>query len=123
MLKNVGTPAVPEPPAESSGSFFVEMRPVFGKPIVYEGQLDGPLTVQNALDRSGATEKFRGMQIGLFRVVKETGRNLKLPVSYTFRTKQVAAAQDYALHPGDRILIEAKSNSPLDKVMDSLNRD
>lgn len=124
MFQNVSTANTPVDPAvQSAGSFFVEMRPAFGKPVVYEGQLDGPLTVQNALDRSGAIKKFRGMNIGLYRVVKENGRNLKLPVVYNFRSKSVAPEQDYALHPGDRILIDPKSNSPLDQVMDSLNRD
>lgn len=121
LLQNLNTTSMPtNPNAESAGQYYVEMHPAFGQPKIFQGELDGNLTVQQALERSGATKKYRGMNIGLFRFVKESGRPLKLPVEYKYRNKQVSPDQNYALHPEDRIVVMPKSSSPLDKVMDSL---
>ena len=122
LQNNAVTPAEP-PTAESSGNYYVEMHPAFGKPTIFKGELNGAVTVQTALEQSGATKKFRGMNVGLFRIVKENGRGLKLPVEYKYRDRQVAQHQNYALHPEDRIVVAKKSHSPLDQVIDSLTRD
>ena len=116
------TPDNFEPPiqSESAGIYEVYMKPQFGKPSVFKGEIDGPITVQTALERSGATSKFRGMDITLMRVVEENGRGLKLPVDYQGNKKMVRTEQDYAIHPNDRLIIKPKSNSPLDGVIDSL---
>jgi hypothetical protein len=121
MLKSL-PPAIPaETPVASDGSYYVEMHPAIGKPVIFKGELNGPATVQDALEQSGATKKFRGMRIGLFRIVKENGRPLKLPVDYKYRTKQVEQHQNYALHPEDRIVVAAKTSNVMGEVMKALN--
>jgi hypothetical protein len=112
MFQNVATPAIPaETPVASDGSYYVELHPAIGKPTIFKGELNGPVTVQQALEESGATKKFRGMRVGLFRIVKENGRPLKLPIEYTYRTSQVEQHQNYALLPEDRIVVAAKTSN------------
>ena len=115
---NVPTETVPK---NSTGRYRVEMSGNFSKSGIFEGDIDGEITVQDALERSGATKKFRNMDIMVYRVVKENGRGLKMPVTYKGRTKSVLPEQDYAIHPNDRIVIEARSNNAIDKIVDSLN--
>jgi hypothetical protein len=121
MLPNAADPAIPaENPVASAGSFYVELHPAMGKPYIYKGELTGPVTVQMALEQSGATKKFRGMNVGLYRIVKENGRPLKLPVEYTYRTKQVMQHQNYALHPEDRLVVAAKTKNVVGEVLNAL---
>ena len=77
--------------------------------------------MQTALERSGAVEEYRAMEITLMRVVKENGQPLKLPVIYRGSKKTVRPEQDYALHPNDVIVVTAKSNNPLDKFVNALS--
>ena len=110
-----------EPTADSAGQYQVEMTGNFSKSSVFKGEIDGPLTVQDALERSGATKKFRSMDVMIYRVVKESGFPLKMPVEYKARNKTVLPEMDYALHPNDRIAVRARSTNAIDKVIDSLN--
>ena len=106
---------------DSRGAYLVQMSGGFSKASSYKGDLDGPITVQTALERSGAIEKFRSMDVALFRIVEETGHPLRLSVPYSPRKKSVMPENDYALHPNDRIIVESKTNNALDKLVDSLN--
>ncbi|MDG1873850.1 MAG: hypothetical protein P8J27_08060 [Mariniblastus sp.] len=108
--------------AESAGVYEVHMNGQFSKAISFKGEIDGPITVQTALERSGAIDKFRGMEVTLMRVVKESGRGLKLPVEYQAGTQQVTSSQDYAIHPNDRIMVQSRSKNPLDQIVNSLSR-
>ena len=107
--------------APSAGTYQVKlMGGGFSKDSVYQGTLDGPLTVQTALERSGAIKKFRNMEITVLRVVEETGRGLKMSITYKPAKKSVSPEQDYAIFPNDRILVKEVSNSMLDKMVDSV---
>jgi hypothetical protein len=113
-------------PADSQTSvptetFTVEMRGLMQQPKIYEGMLDGPITVQTVLEEFGAIKKFRNMEITILRVVKESGRGLKMPIKYNPRDRAVTPEQDYAILPNDRIVIEPSSNSTLAKMVNSLN--
>ena len=98
------------------------MKGNFSKESISRGVIDGPITVQTVLERSGAIEKFRNMEITIMRVVKESGHGLRLPVDYQGGKKAVRPEQDYAIHPNDRILIESRSNNAIDKIVESLAR-
>ncbi|MDA7903358.1 hypothetical protein N9B31_06815 [Mariniblastus sp.] len=102
-------------------TYRVEMSGGFSNVEFYEGQIDGPMFVQDALERSGATERYRAMDILVYRVVKESGRGLKLPVEYESGGKMVMQNQNYALHPNDRIVVTNRSLNAIDKIIDSLN--
>ena len=106
---------------QSFGEYQVRLQSHFGKGKTFQGPIDGPITVQTALERSGAVEEYRAMEITLMRVVKENGQPLKLPVIYRGSKKTVRPEQDYALHPNDVIVVTAKSNNPLDKFVNALS--
>lgn len=104
----------------SAETYEVRMQGKFHKGVGYRGVIDGPITVQTALERSGAIEKFRAMDITVMRVVKESGKPLKLPVVYSGSKKTVRPEQDYALHPNDIIMVNAQTKNPLDKFVSSI---
>jgi len=106
---------------DSRGLYQVEMSGGFAKAATFQGAIDGDLTVQDALDRSGAIDRFRSMDVMVYRVVEKSGQPLKLPVVYSPRKKSVSPEQDYAIHPGDRIIVQSKSNNAIDKLVDTLN--
>ena len=116
-LSDVSVPPVAGAPTET---YRVEMGGGFYKSNTYTGTIDGPITVQTALERAGAIDKFRNMEIMILRIVSENGRGLKMPIRYTPRKKSVSPEQDYAILPGDRIIIKPMTHTPLDKVIDSL---
>jgi hypothetical protein len=64
------------------------------------------MTVQAALEKSGAIRRYRNMDISILRIVEGTGQPLVLKVSYQPAKKMVSTEQDYALLPGDRVLVE-----------------
>jgi hypothetical protein len=110
-------PAKPESP--SAASYFVEMHSQFGKPTVYQGEITKPTTVQEALDASGASDKYASMTIDLYRLLPD-GNHIILPVEFQQKKKQVKYEQDYALHPNDRIIVLPKSSSVMDKFVDQV---
>ena len=107
--------------ATTAAAYRVEMSGGFNASEIYEGQIEGPLFVQDALERSGATERYRSMDIMIYRIVEESGRGLKLPVGYKSAEKVVMQNQNYALHPNDRIVVTNRSNNAIDKIIDSFN--
>lgn len=109
----------PESPAQDGeGRFIVEKHPWLGKPELYHGVISKPITIQEALNESGAGNMARSAEVDLIRRLPDGGV-LKLPVEFN-KDKQVKFEQDYALHPGDRIVVRAKSESPLDKLVDQV---
>jgi len=122
LAQDKSLPAMVDQTTESAGHYEVQMKGKLGRISTARGVIDGPITVQTVLERSGAVEKFRAMEITLLRVVKDSGRGLKLPVEYQASKDSVRPEQDYAIHPGDQIMIEAKTSSAIDKIVDSVVR-
>ena len=88
-------------------------------PKIFVGQVQNAVTVQDALQASGALEKFKGMRVDLARVV-ESGRVLKLPVLFDAKTRETLPEQNYALHPGDEILVRREDPGLFADVFESL---
>lgn len=122
LSQNKEIPTAATQPQEAQGVYEVHMKGNFSKESISRGVIDGPITVQTVLERSGAIEKFRNMEITIMRVVKKSGHGLRLPVDYQGGKKAVRPEQDYAIHPNDRILIESRSNNAIDKIVESLAR-
>jgi len=105
----------------SQGAYRVEMGNMFGSPTIYDGSIDGMITVQTALERSGAVNRYRHMEISVLRIVEETGRPIKMVVDYQPSKKSVRPEQDYAILPGDRIVIQPQQNGMLERLTSSNN--
>ena len=125
-----GCSAMPEtaPEAEPAlvagdvGEYKVIFAPAVprGKPTVFTGSLTRPLTVQDTLVESRALDKFKGMRIDLARRAPAGGQVLKLPVLFDPATRRVLEEQNYAIHPGDELLIRKENQGALDFVFKSL---
>ena len=97
----------------SKGQYRVEITGPFAKPRAEMGTITNKTTVQTALDASGALAKFRAADITVLRKT-EDGRGLKMPVQLQPSKKIVKFEQDYALHPGDRVIVTGKNIGMLD---------
>lgn len=105
-----------ESTAPSTANYYVEMHPTLGKPKVFQGEISKPTTVQIALEESGALKNFSKMKVDVHRLLPN-GATHKLPVEFKKNKKIVKYEQDYALHPNDRVVVQAESNSPIDKFV------
>lgn len=107
-------------PSGPQGMYLVDMVPFMGESISHKGQIRNNMTVQNALEESGALKKFRKMEVQLYRIVQGSGRTLNMPVEMQPGKKLVKFEQDYALHPGDRIVVKPGGGAGLEKVFGAL---
>ena len=89
----------------------------------YHGVLaDEAVYVQDALELSGATRKYRNMKIRVLRSVDGSGRVLNMPVNYNASRKLVEDETNYAVHPGDKILVSRKFDNAVESVVKTLGR-
>lgn len=112
-----GSKSIPtENPPKSSGQYQVVMAPSVGRAQVFTGNVAPDLTVQGALEESGALKKFRTMKVDLFRVVDGSGQTLKMACELQPSKKIVKFEQDYQILPGDRLVVTA-DNSSIDRML------
>lgn len=105
----------------NSDMYAVDIHPAFGKATRWEGPILKGMTVQSALEASGALGKIRHAEVELFRPVPENGTVLKLPAELQPNKRMVKYEQDYAILPGDRIVVRpSQSSNPLDQVLDRM---
>jgi len=100
----------------SAGQYQVKME-FFSGSKMFQGDINGPVTIQDALESSGAIKKFRNMEIDLFRQVEGAYQPLKMAALYDASKKRVRPETDYGLRAGDSIRVRTKSENPLSKVM------
>jgi hypothetical protein len=98
-----------ESSSDPAKKYTVEMGNMMSRPTIYEGKFEDNMTVQMALERSGAIRRYRNMDIAIERTVEETGMPLRMVVQYWPAKRSVSPEQDYALLPGDRIIVEPAS--------------
>lgn len=121
VTMNLQTPPTAEPPTPGGPSYKV----IFannqgGEPQIYTGYLDKPVTIQQALDDSGATAKYEGMLVDIARRVEDSGQILKLQVEFDQKTNRIMERDNYAIHPGDEILVRENNPGPLDAMFRAL---
>lgn len=114
-----------EIPTNATNLYRVEMHANNGEPTIHDGVItalsDGsPFTVQSALEDSGAIDRFKRMEINVYRKVEGSSRGLKMPVTYEPGRDAVRVDQDYALHPGDRIIVKPIKQSILSVIQGGL---
>lgn len=91
-----------------------------GEPTVYTGHIAKPMTVQDALTESGAVAKFPGMKVDLARKVSGRNEVLRLDINYDSKESHVVEEWNYAIHPGDEILVRKEDVGPLSTVFKTL---
>jgi hypothetical protein len=110
----------PKPPAEGGPGFELVLLPAQGKPQSLRMALDKPLTVQEALKQCGALRKFRREEIFLERTVPQAGRTHRMPINFDRAEQAVTAETDYALYPGDRLIVKEDTTTVFDDTLKSV---
>ena len=98
--------------------YVVDIHPQFGQPTRWEGPILKGMTVQSALEASGALGKIKNADVELIRPVPENGTVLKMPADLQPNKRLVKYEQDYAILPGDRIVVRPKTTgNPFERAM------
>lgn len=101
------------------GTYTVEFRDVFGSGKPYVGKIDEKNPwVQTALEDSGAWKRYRSMNIIIERKVPGRYQPLEIPVEVQPRKREVKYEQDYALLPGDKVIVSPKSTNPIVQMLE-----
>ena len=106
----------PAPDAPPTAKYVVEVRPEKGKPKSVERSLTEPIHVQTAIEQTGAAKKFARAEIALFRPLPSGGWH-KMLLEYDRETHSVPPEYDYAILPGDRIVVTEDTTTIFDDVM------
>lgn len=114
MLGEDDQPAAIDP----ASTYQVVFVPTEGKPQQIQRTLSGSMHVQEALDQVGAAKKFRRIQVELVRPLP-SGQFHRIQCEYDLGTKRVTPEFDYALLPGDRIVVKEDPTNMFDDMLSS----
>jgi hypothetical protein len=99
----------------------VVLKSTRGKTKKSELQLTEGMSVQTALEKTGAIRKFTDMDIKVYRVTPlSKGAVVPLQAEYDPSKNRVPILNDMALHPGDMVLVEEKDVSQLELAIAAL---
>ena len=108
-----------KPAATEPAAFYqVIFVPTEGKPQQVQRTLSGPMHIQDALDQVGATKKFRRIEVELMRALP-SGDFHRILCEYDLGTKRITPEFDYALLPGDRIVVKEDPRNVVDDMLAS----
>lgn len=114
----------PAPAANAGGvsapTFRVTLLPAGGKPIPKDMVFNGSMTVNQAVKKSGAREKFQKVKLTLVRDGENRQRH-KLDVKVNEGTGLADPLYDYAIRPGDNVLVHEDLSTPFDKMLKDIN--
>jgi hypothetical protein len=113
-----GTTIAPDAPA-GTAKVDVIFQPDSGQPQRMERSLTEPTTVQQMLVQSGGLKKYRRAEIEVLRQRPSGGGYFTIPCEYDRETRQIDPANDYALMPGDRLVIKEDKSTIIDDIMKS----
>jgi hypothetical protein len=111
--------ANPQQPVPPTGAYTIELRSSLGKPQIRQMPLTGPTLIQQALEQSGAAKRFRRMNIVLLRAAGEERH--KLDVKFDRKRGTVNPLYDYAILPGDHLVVTEDNSTPVDDMLGSLS--
>jgi len=121
-----GASIVPPPgPLNADGSpprqVTVQLRPIGGNTEMATVKMEGDESVESVLQKSKAISKFYRMKVSLFRAGRKGPMaNEPLRIEYDSASKRVPAQYDYAMQPGDKLLVVEESRSAFEDLMGSL---
>jgi hypothetical protein len=113
-------PRRPKPPAPGEPAFTMVIDPALGKTDAYPVPLENPISVQQALVETGTLYYFRRQKLFVERQVPEAGRSLRMPVKFDYGAGAVTPDTDYALLPGDRLIVSEDTTTIFDQAMEEI---
>lgn len=115
-LSKAGTAA---PDAAATTKVDIIFQPEKGQPERMEQALTEPTTVQQMLVQSGGLKKYRRVEVEIRRHRPGGGGYFTIPCEYDRATRQIDPANDYALAPGDKVIIKEDSSTVIDDILRS----
>ena len=118
--KGLGLFGSSEPPAaaEPTSTYQILFVPHEGKAEQVTRTLSGTMHIQQALEQAGAHKKFRRIEVELVRPLPQGGFH-RIPCDYDRANKQITPEFDYALLPGDRIVVKEDPSTIIDDMLTS----
>jgi len=107
-------PAQTFPPA---GKYIMEFHSEKGKLQASERDVTDQLHMQTALDQSGAAKRWARMNVELYRPLPSGGWH-KMTIEFDRNARRVPPEFDYAVLPGDRIVVTEDTTSIVDDFME-----
>lgn len=102
---------------DSQESVVVQIRPASGKPKNIQVPLTPNMRLQDVLDAS--KPGFRRQKAYIVRTSPNTGGKHKLEATFG-SNRRISLETDYAIQPGDRVVIAQDTTTSFDKVMQSV---
>ena len=99
-----------------TAKYIVEIRPNDGKPQTVEKPLTETVHVQKALEQTGAAKKFDRAIVDVYRPLP-TGGWHKMTLEYDHDAHAIPPEYDYAVLPGDRIVVTEDTTTIFDDMM------
>lgn len=109
----------PAPGAVQAARYVVDIHPEKGQAQSVEKQLTETTHVQAALELTGAHKKFDRATVEMYRPLP-TGGWHKMTLEFDHRAHRVPPEYDYAILPGDRIVVTEDPTSLADDMMRSI---
>lgn len=116
----VFAPRRPSPPAPGEPAYTVVTVPSLGRVEEFAVPYDKAITVQEALQQTGAMYHFAQADIYIERMVPKAGKSHKLTVTYDTVAGRVSPETDYAIYPGDRLVVREDRTTLLEKTLDGI---
>lgn len=102
--------------AAPTAKYTVEIRPEGGKPQTVEKPLTETIHVQKAIEQTGAAKKFDRASVDVYRPLP-TGGWHKMTLEYDHDAHAIPPEYDYAVLPGDRIVVTEDTTTVFDDMM------
>lgn len=105
------------PNGPQAAKYVVEIRSEKGKPQAVEKPLGDPIQVQTALEQTGAIKKFDRAHVEVYRPLPSGGWH-KMKLEFDRETHRIPPEYDYAVLPGDRIIVTEDTTTVMDDIME-----
>ena len=112
-----------EMPGAGEPTVKVSIKSQFGRKTSEEMPLEYGMTLQDVLAATKVTRRFGDMKINVMRVTPQSkGQLVPLQARYDTSKNRVGILHDMTLHPGDHIMIVEVIKSPLEHVLEGIQR-
>jgi len=105
------------PAGPPAAKYVVEIRPNKDKPQAVEKTLTETVHVQTALEQSGALKKFDRATVDVYRQLPSGGWH-KMSLEFDKDKHRIPPEYDYAVLPGDRIIVTEDISTIWDDMME-----
>lgn len=108
------TPRRPKPPAEGEPGYTVTLVPSSGGSESFRMPLEEMVTIQEALEQSGAIREFDRIELFLERTIPNTDRVHRMKITFDRAKHAVTPETDYAIRSGDRLIVKEDASNIFD---------